>query len=490
MVDRAGGRAGPRRRAFRRGGRGAAERGRQDALLVAAITFAAGDAASVRAVVEPQAAAGNKSASNAAATTTAEVGSPFARPAGRPAGDGWRWAVRLLAGTAAVIVLLIAMVRSPRPRLWVTSVNQTFPATSALSSPRLGNSMPAAPVPLPGPAAAENQKQVADSGGNSQPAAGKGSGGEPEKPVPAAKAAEPAVTEPPVAEPPAKDRDAELRAKLDGAVFTIEVEKGAGASRSSWPFATCVAVGDKVLLTTAHEAAQLAEWRQQKTFDKIWVTRRSAGVKEEVEDIRVAADYAAAPETTDDWIYVNLGLLTVRNKLPAVASLALPEELAKLKLGTSVACFGFSPAAKVITEEDAYKPLLSARRGAPHRRSNLPGQPWRLGLQGAQLGQAQAPYSAGSPAPARHRADKKPARPPFENRVGHGHIPTCCCGGRLRPHIVWFGEVPLDMDAMARARAARNDRERRPSTMPRPASARVGLWCGVRRPPRTRAALG
>ncbi len=340
-----------------------------------------GSAASVRAVVEPQAAAGNKSASNAAATTTAESGQPFARPAARPAGDGWRWAVWLLAGTAAVIVLLIAM-RALSPPTIVVNVGQpNVPATSALSSPRLGNSMPAAPVSLPGPAAAENQKQVADSGGNSQPAAGKGSGGEPEKPVPAAKAAEPAVTEPPVAEPPAKDRDAELRAKLDGAVFMIEVEKGAGASRSSWPFATCVAVGDKVLLTTAHEAAQLAEWRQQKTFDKIWVTRRSAGVKEEVEDIRVAADYAAAPETTDDWIYVNLGLLTVRNKLPAVASLASPEELAKLKLGTSVACFGFSPAAKVITEEDAYKPLLTRGQVLRIDVSNLPGQPWRLHVQ-------------------------------------------------------------------------------------------------------------
>ena len=25
-------------------------------------------------------------------------------------------------------------------------------------------------------------------------------------------------------------------------------------------------------------------------------------------------------------------------------------------------------------------------------------------------------------------------------------IPRCACGGRIRPHIVWFGEIPLEMD--------------------------------------------
>jgi len=29
-------------------------------------------------------------------------------------------------------------------------------------------------------------------------------------------------------------------------------------------------------------------------------------------------------------------------------------------------------------------------------------------------------------------------------------IPTCACGARIRPHIVWFGEVPLDMDRIQR----------------------------------------
>jgi NAD-dependent deacetylase len=42
-------------------------------------------------------------------------------------------------------------------------------------------------------------------------------------------------------------------------------------------------------------------------------------------------------------------------------------------------------------------------------------------------------------------------RPPFEDRVAHQNIPLCPCGGRIRPHIVWFGEMPLGMDSIADA---------------------------------------
>ena len=42
------------------------------------------------------------------------------------------------------------------------------------------------------------------------------------------------------------------------------------------------------------------------------------------------------------------------------------------------------------------------------------------------------------------------ARPPFEDRASHEGIPRCACGARLRPHIVWFGEVPFEMDRIAR----------------------------------------
>ena len=40
-------------------------------------------------------------------------------------------------------------------------------------------------------------------------------------------------------------------------------------------------------------------------------------------------------------------------------------------------------------------------------------------------------------------------RPPFEDRAAHERIPPCECGARLRPHIVWFGEMPFALDEIA-----------------------------------------
>jgi NAD-dependent deacetylase len=40
-------------------------------------------------------------------------------------------------------------------------------------------------------------------------------------------------------------------------------------------------------------------------------------------------------------------------------------------------------------------------------------------------------------------------RPPFEDRNLYeppGEIPACGCGGRIRPHICWFGETPFHLD--------------------------------------------
>jgi NAD-dependent protein deacetylase/lipoamidase len=46
------------------------------------------------------------------------------------------------------------------------------------------------------------------------------------------------------------------------------------------------------------------------------------------------------------------------------------------------------------------------------------------------------------------------ARAPFVDVVAHGSVPRCACGGRIRPHIVWFGEVPFEMDRIADELAA------------------------------------
>ncbi len=41
------------------------------------------------------------------------------------------------------------------------------------------------------------------------------------------------------------------------------------------------------------------------------------------------------------------------------------------------------------------------------------------------------------------------ARPPFDDQNTYaGEVPRCPCGGRIRPHICWFGEVPFAMDSI------------------------------------------
>ncbi|HVT96900.1 MAG TPA: NAD-dependent deacylase [Acidobacteriaceae bacterium] len=45
------------------------------------------------------------------------------------------------------------------------------------------------------------------------------------------------------------------------------------------------------------------------------------------------------------------------------------------------------------------------------------------------------------------------ARPPFRDDALYetrAAIARCECGGRIRPHIVWFGEIPLEMDRIQR----------------------------------------
>jgi NAD-dependent deacetylase len=44
-------------------------------------------------------------------------------------------------------------------------------------------------------------------------------------------------------------------------------------------------------------------------------------------------------------------------------------------------------------------------------------------------------------------------RPPFADTNLHeppADIPRCECGGRIRPHICWFGEVPFHLDSIYR----------------------------------------
>jgi NAD-dependent deacetylase len=54
---------------------------------------------------------------------------------------------------------------------------------------------------------------------------------------------------------------------------------------------------------------------------------------------------------------------------------------------------------------------------------------------------------------AKSRCERECGRPPVEDRSVYrnlAEIGCCACGGRLRPHIVFFGEIPLEMDRIRR----------------------------------------
>jgi NAD-dependent deacetylase len=54
---------------------------------------------------------------------------------------------------------------------------------------------------------------------------------------------------------------------------------------------------------------------------------------------------------------------------------------------------------------------------------------------------------------AKSRCEGECGRPPVEDRTVYGsldEVPRCECGARLRPHIVFFGEIPLDMNRIQR----------------------------------------
>lgn len=54
---------------------------------------------------------------------------------------------------------------------------------------------------------------------------------------------------------------------------------------------------------------------------------------------------------------------------------------------------------------------------------------------------------------ARSRCGLECGRPPVEDHSIYANlneVGRCSCGGRLRPHIVFFGEIPLEMDRIQR----------------------------------------
>ncbi|MGB0064022.1 MAG: NAD-dependent deacylase [Terracidiphilus sp.] len=54
---------------------------------------------------------------------------------------------------------------------------------------------------------------------------------------------------------------------------------------------------------------------------------------------------------------------------------------------------------------------------------------------------------------AKSRCERECGRPPIEDHAVYANlyeVASCPCGGRLRPHIVFFGEIPLEMPRIER----------------------------------------
>jgi hypothetical protein len=156
-----------------------------------------------------------------------------------------------------------------------------------------------------------------------------------------------------------KDPTEILCSKIRNSVFLVVVEAG----DDHCALATCVAIGKHTLLTTANEAAQMANWRQERERVKIWVTRSAANpkFKAEVHEIVVPKPFTMLTEKTslDVFYSYNVGLLKVKEDLPETVPLASSKELDEIDKGLPLFCFGFSPDGEPVTKYDTCEPRLT-----------------------------------------------------------------------------------------------------------------------------------
>jgi hypothetical protein len=150
------------------------------------------------------------------------------------------------------------------------------------------------------------------------------------------------------------DPSNDLSQKLAGTVYLIQLEKAG----QFWPFATCVAVDESTLLTTAREAVQLAEW-QKRSGLKIWITQPGMETKKELLDVRVHGVFTSLADKPGDWIYFDVGLLTVEGGLTKTIPLASPGALAELEAGLPVFCLGYMHQGDKLTRFDHLEPQLA-----------------------------------------------------------------------------------------------------------------------------------
>ena len=143
-----------------------------------------------------------------------------------------------------------------------------------------------------------------------------------------------------------------LRAQeeLRESLFLTEVRHKDESGTDSWAFATCSPIDDHTLLCSAREVQELAKLRRQ-GFE-VFVVNPASGFEATVRSLRVPKQFNAISGTPGDWIYFNLGLIEIEEKLPKSVPLATSEELSELEEGLPVGCFGFSHDGSKLTHFD------------------------------------------------------------------------------------------------------------------------------------------
>lgn len=208
-----------------------------------------------------------------------------------------------------------------------------------------------------------------------------------------------------------RPRTPSLEERLSGAVLLVELER---AGRF-YPLATCSALGDSTVLTTALYAGELrALVAESGSASKGWVSNPATGEKWEIEGVRSHAVFPSAHKRLSDLAdqvkdspqklkeladklealrSCDLALVTVKGPLPKTLEVASSDELKKLDRGADVFCFGFLHKGDEILPNERLKPRLIA--GKVFRlmpASEIPGKPMRVDVR-AEI--AEYPY--GSP---------------------------------------------------------------------------------------------
>ncbi len=180
---------------------------------------------------------------------------------------------------------------------------------------------------------------------------------EPPKPTPVAPKAATADTQntaaPPQKDPTPKpahttptDPWAPIARQYEKTVWLLEVSDP--AVKFVYPFATASAVGEHTLLTTATVAAELHKFDARGW--KVWARNEALKKTVFIDEVRLHGMYVALGNDPQKKTYVDQGVLTTRQRLPAVATIATAAELAALDTGTELACMG------IAHEGDAVKP--------------------------------------------------------------------------------------------------------------------------------------